>query len=121
MTTPKRLGVVTELLAKVRAAATKRNIQGPEAYRPPLEESIRALLSELAAESEHPKRRVELELYVQAAYALLLESERLGRERATAAFTSDEDECSCRCREHRKTACARCLIVERCQVHREDE
>lgn len=119
--TPKRLGVVADLLSRARRAAAKRNVEGPAHPRPPLEESIRALLSELRAESERPGRGTDLEIYVQAAYALLREAEAKGRERATASFSSDEDECSCRCREHRKAACARCLIVERCQVHTEDE
>lgn len=124
---------MAKLFGSVRAIARERSLRDPAQVRPPLEQALRDLLSDLAAKAagerdDEPRpprgpwilrpRPFDLELYVQAAHALLLEAERKGAAMATMRAQDDsEDECSCRCRAHRRRLCRDCVEVERCQLH----
>lgn len=101
--------------------------------REPTEQSMKQLLEEYAeaiAASDNPtkhgvwifERGVDHEVFLQAAMALLDDVRMEGRREGAKSVNEFEGhDCACRCREHGRVACPKCVEVERCPVHGDDD
>lgn len=117
-----------------KRAMEKLKTQGrpePTSNRERFESEAKALLDQYAAEvrgeMEQPRSRagmwifrqqIDHEVYVQALCALLDDVRQAGRSEGVAELAKQMDyQCACRCREHHRPACVKCLDVYGCPVH----